>query len=131
MTYFGFLLRFLFLPILVFLASTIWDNRKNKQVHGFRNGGAVWMGIGIHVLLAVAYTTPWDNYLVATGVWYYNPSLVTGLVLGYGPIEEYTFFVSKQSCRACGGGSSYEDFLHPGRISRQTGNLSTYLRVYS
>ena len=93
MTYFGFLLRFLLLPILVFLAITIWDNRKNKQAHGFRNGGAVWIGIAIHVLLAVAYTTPWDNYLVATGVWYYNPSLVTGLVLGYVPIEEYTFFV--------------------------------------
>jgi lycopene cyclase domain-containing protein len=30
---------------------------------------------------------------VATGVWYYNPALVTGLVLGYVPIEEYTFFV--------------------------------------
>jgi len=39
------------------------------------------------------YTTPWDNYLVATGVWYYNPELVTGLVIGYVPIEEYTFFV--------------------------------------
>jgi lycopene cyclase domain-containing protein len=26
-------------------------------------------------------------------VWYYNPKLVTGLVIGYVPIEEYTFFV--------------------------------------
>jgi lycopene cyclase domain-containing protein len=53
----------------------------------------VWSAIGIHVLLAVLYTTPWDNYLVATGVWYYNPDLVTGILLGYVPIEEYTFFV--------------------------------------
>jgi lycopene cyclase domain-containing protein len=30
---------------------------------------------------------------VATGVWYYNPELVTGIVIGYVPIEEYTFFV--------------------------------------
>jgi len=43
--------------------------------------------------LAVVYTTPWDNYLVATGVWFYNPRLVTGWVIGYVPIEEYTFFV--------------------------------------
>jgi lycopene cyclase domain-containing protein len=93
MTYFGFLLRFLFLPILVFLAITCWDNKKNKRITGFRNGRAVWWGIAIHVLLAVVYTTPWDNYLVATGVWYYNPKLVTGLVIGYVPIEEYTFFV--------------------------------------
>jgi lycopene cyclase domain-containing protein len=93
MTYFGFLLRFLFIPILIFLAVTFWDNRNNKQIDGFRNGRAVWAAIGIHILLAVIYTTPWDNYLVATGVWYYNPELVTGIVLGYVPIEEYTFFV--------------------------------------
>ena len=93
MTYFGFLLRFLLIPILVFLAVTYWDNRRNKQVYGFRNRGAVWMGIAVHVLLAVLYTTPWDNYLVATDVWYYNPGLVTGVVIGYVPIEEYTFFV--------------------------------------
>jgi lycopene cyclase domain-containing protein len=39
------------------------------------------------------YTTPWDNYLVATGVWYYDPRLVTGIRIGWVPIEEYTFFV--------------------------------------
>jgi lycopene cyclase domain-containing protein len=93
MTYFGFLFRFLLIPILVFLTITYWDNKSNRRSNGFRNGGAVWIGIAIHVLLAVVYTTPWDNYLVATGVWYYNPDLVTGIVLGYVPIEEYTFFV--------------------------------------
>ena len=93
MTYFGFLLRFLFLPILVFLIITLWDNKRGKQINSFRNGRAVWIAIAVHVILAVAYTTPWDNYLVATGVWYYNPNLVTGIVLGYVPIEEYTFFV--------------------------------------
>ncbi|HEX2995201.1 MAG TPA: lycopene cyclase domain-containing protein [Anaerolineales bacterium] len=93
MTYFGFLLRFLVIPILIFLAITYWDNRTNKQIRGFREGRAVWVAIGIHILLAVIYTTPWDNYLVATGVWYYNPELVTGLVIGYVPIEEYTFFI--------------------------------------
>ena len=93
MTYFGFLLRFLFLPILVFLIITLWDNKRGKQINSFRNGRAVWIAIAVHVILAVAYTTPWDNYLVATGVWYYNPDLVTGIVLGYVPIEEYTFFV--------------------------------------
>lgn len=93
MTYFGFLLRFLLIPILVFLAITWMDNRNNKPTLGFKNGRAVWAAIGIHIVLAVIYTTPWDNYLVATGVWYYNPALVTGIVIGYVPIEEYTFFV--------------------------------------
>lgn len=93
MTYFGFLFRFLLIPILIFLFLTIWDNKRNKQISGFYNGRAVRIGIAAHVLLAVAYTTPWDNYLVATGVWYYNPELITGFVIGYVPIEEYTFFV--------------------------------------
>jgi len=67
--------------------------KRGKKIKGFQNGKAVWTAIGVHVLLAVVYTTPWDNYLVATKVWYYNPDLVTGIVLGYVPIEEYTFFV--------------------------------------
>jgi lycopene cyclase domain-containing protein len=93
MTYFGFLLRFLFIPILIFLAITLWDNKRGRQINGFRNGRTVWIAIGIHIILAIVYTTPWDNYLVATGVWYYNPELVTGIVIGYVPIEEYTFFI--------------------------------------
>jgi lycopene cyclase domain-containing protein len=93
MTYFGFLLRFLIPPILVLLAVAWWDGKKHTRPRNFQNGRAVWIAIAVHVLLAVTYTTPWDNYLVATGVWSYNPRLVTGLVLGYVPIEEYTFFV--------------------------------------
>ncbi len=93
MTYFGFLLRFLVLPIIVFLVITWQDNKNSKATPGFANGRAVWIAILVHIILAVVYTTPWDNYLVATGVWYYNPNLVTGIVFGYVPIEEYTFFV--------------------------------------
>jgi lycopene cyclase domain-containing protein len=93
MTYFGFLFRFLVIPITVLLVITWWDNKKGKLTRGFRNGHAVWTAIAVHVLLAVIYTTPWDNYLVATGVWYYNPKLVTGIVIGYVPVEEYAFFV--------------------------------------
>src|SRR5574342_63167 len=93
MTYFGFLVRFLLIPISIFLVITVWDNRGNKQIKDIRNRCSVWIAIGIHILLAVLYTTVWDNYLVATGVWYYNPELVTGILIGYVPIEEYSFFV--------------------------------------
>jgi lycopene cyclase domain-containing protein len=93
MTYFDFLLRFLVMPILIFLVIAYRNHKQNRPIPGFRNGRAVWTAIGVHILLAVIYTTPWDNYLVATGVWYYNPELVTGLVIGYVPIEEYTFFI--------------------------------------
>lgn len=93
MTYFGFLIRFLVIPIIIFFIINYVDNKKNKTSHGFANGRAIWVAILVHIILAVTYTTPWDNYLVATGVWYYNPDLVTGIVIGYVPIEEYTFFV--------------------------------------
>lgn len=45
------------------------------------------------VVIAVIYTTPWDNYLVATRVWWYDPALVLGLTLGWVPLEEYLFFI--------------------------------------
>lgn len=90
MTYFGFLFRFLVIPILLLLL--VFWRVKDRSIMGFKSN-KLWQGILIHVVLAVLYTTPWDNYLVATGVWYYNPDLVTGILLGYVPIEEYTFFV--------------------------------------
>lgn len=93
MTYIGFLLRFLVLPLVILLIITLIDGRRGRTASGFLNGRAPWMAIGLHVLIAVIYTTPWDNYLVATGVWYYNPELISGLILGWVPIEEYTFFV--------------------------------------
>ena len=93
MTYFGFLLRFLVIPVIIFFLIYLFDEKNKKHISDFKNGWAVWIAIGIHILLALIYTTPWDNYLVATGVWYYNPQLVTGIVIGYVPIEEYTFFV--------------------------------------
>jgi lycopene cyclase domain-containing protein len=92
MTYFGFLLRFVFVPILILLAVTIWDERRGKDTPAFQKK-LVWRIIFVHVALALVYTTPWDNYLVASGVWSYNPKLVSGIVFGWVPLEEYTFFI--------------------------------------
>lgn len=93
MTYFGFLLRFLGIPIAGLLAVWLFTALRNRSIPGFRGGRAVWVAILLHVVIAVVYTTPWDNYLVATGVWYYNPDLISGVLLGWVPVEEYTFFV--------------------------------------
>jgi lycopene cyclase domain-containing protein len=93
MTYFQFLGLFLGLPIL-FLSVFIFYQYNHKST---RSTGRIdrlfWIVLAVHVILAVLYTTPWDNYLVATGVWYYNPGLVIGFRLGWVPIEEYIFFV--------------------------------------
>ena len=93
MKYFGFLARFVLIPLGLLSLLAWWDGRRGKKLPPSRAAlpaAAVVVG---HVALAVAYTTPWDNYLVASKVWWYNRKLVTGLVLGYVPIEEYTFFV--------------------------------------
>lgn len=93
MTYFGFLLRFLGIPILVLGIVAYLDYRRGRHIPENFRGWPFWAAVLLHVAVAVVYTTPWDNYLVATGVWYYDPALVTGIVLGWVPIEEYTFFV--------------------------------------
>ncbi len=91
MTYFTFLLIFVLIPILG-ISLVLWFTRKTSGSDHFEFR-LVLIGIAVHVFLALTYTTPWDNYLVATGVWSYNPELVTGFVIGFVPIEEYTFFI--------------------------------------
>jgi len=93
MKYFGFLARFVLIPLGVLSLIAWWDRRRGKKLPPALDALPPAAVLAGHVALAVAYTTPWDNYLVASRVWWYDRSLVTGLVLGYVPIEEYTFFV--------------------------------------
>jgi lycopene cyclase domain-containing protein len=93
MTYFGFLARFLGIPLLILLALTLWDMRRGRRLPADLRMWPAGTVLLVLVIVAVVWTTPWDNYLVATGVWYYDPALVTGATLGWVPIEEYTFFV--------------------------------------
>ena len=93
MTYFGFLIRFLGIPIAILAVVAYLDGRRGRAIPPNLAHWPFAAAVGLHILVAVVYTTPWDNYLVATGVWYYNPALVTGITLGWVPIEEYTFFV--------------------------------------
>ena len=93
MTYFGVLLTFIVPPLLALLVIVprdLWGRWLGKPVKV--DWKSYWVILG-HVLLALVYTTPWDNYLVATNVWWYDARLVTGITLGWVPIEEYTFFV--------------------------------------
>ncbi len=85
MSYFGVLATFIVPPLLI-LAWLVW---RELRWHN----PMPYLVVGALVGVALLYTTPWDNYLVATGVWWYDPKLVTGITLGWVPIEEYTFFV--------------------------------------
>jgi lycopene beta-cyclase len=94
MTYFGFLGIFLLPLLIIFLIITYTDKRSNRK--SLPRNLTAWPFFSVifaHVLVALIYTTPWDNYLVATNVWWYDPKLVTGITLGWVPIEEYTFFI--------------------------------------
>lgn len=93
MTYFGFLAIFLGIPIVFLLVWHLLRGTKAERNLWWRLDRRASIVIALHVVIALAYTTPWDNYLVATGVWWYDPALVTGLTLGWVPIEEYTFFI--------------------------------------
>lgn len=79
MSYFEFLIYFIILPA---LALTVWVRPTRKE----------WTALGLLLAIVYVWTTPWDNYLVGSGVWYYDPQLVSGIVLGWVPLEEYLFF---------------------------------------
>jgi lycopene cyclase domain-containing protein len=83
-TYLEFHALFLTPPILAVLlvARTRFESRQRLE----------WAGIGLIVLIALVYTTPWDNYLIAVGVWEYGPGTVTETI-GLAPVEEYVFIV--------------------------------------
>ena len=93
MSYFGVLFLFILPPIVslvVIVPSDLWRRL-------FYGRGSVhrelYLALLAHVVIALLYTTPWDNFLVAQGVWWYNPGLVSGIVFGWVPLEEYIFFV--------------------------------------
>ncbi len=93
MTYFGFLVRFLLLPIVALVVLNVWEWRRGKELPVALHSYPPLKMLAILVAIALVYTTPWDNYLVATGVWWYNPQLVSGVILGWVPLEEYLFFI--------------------------------------
>lgn len=93
MTYFLFLAIFLGVPIVLLLGVTWWDRQNGRLQLAHFGNQSPWLILVIHILVALIYTTPWDNYLVATRVWWYDPQLVTGMTIGWVPIEEYTFFL--------------------------------------
>jgi lycopene cyclase domain-containing protein len=85
MTYLEFHLFFL-LPPIVLMALTL--PRSLKDMGGWR---AQW-ALPLITTIALTYTTPWDNYLVAREVWWYGPNRVLATI-GFVPVEEYLFFV--------------------------------------
>ena len=93
MTYFTFLGWWVGLPLLILAWLTWRDHQGKRRLPDTLQSWSATAVIIAHVTVALLYTTPWDNYLVATHVWWYDPARVTGIILGWVPLEEYTFFV--------------------------------------
>ncbi|MEL7433447.1 MAG: lycopene cyclase domain-containing protein [Chloroflexota bacterium] len=93
MTYFGFLGLFLGIPIVILSIITLIDFQRDKWMPKALHSFKPWIVMIALCVVAFVYTTPWDNYLVATSVWWYDVNLVSGIVIGWVPIEEYTFFL--------------------------------------
>ena len=83
MTYLEFLILFIGIPLFVI---SFWAFK--KQCLDQKN----IFGIGLLCLIALVYTTPWDNYLVMQNVWSYPPGVVLATI-GYVPVEEYGFML--------------------------------------
>jgi lycopene cyclase domain-containing protein len=84
MTYLEFHLIFM-LPALTVAGLAARGSRE-------RLGPRVFWSIPVLAVLALLWTTAWDNYLVARGVWSYGAERVLGTI-GWVPIEEYAFFL--------------------------------------
>lgn len=93
MTYLQFHLLFTLPPILLLAFLAVRDVRRGMVFSGPLSRGVRFSLLALlaHVGIAFFYTTPWDNYLIASGVWNYGQDRVMG-VIGYVPIEEYLFF---------------------------------------
>jgi lycopene cyclase domain-containing protein len=82
MTYAQFLLLFLIPPILIFG----WLTRRIV-------GKALTIGLPLLAIVALLYTGPWDNLLIANQVWSFARPRVLGPTIGRVPLEEYAFYI--------------------------------------
>ncbi|WP_253736323.1 lycopene cyclase domain-containing protein [Halohasta salina] len=92
-TYFQFHFAFL-IPVVVGLlaVATVMRTRTTRPTVWTVGKPVYWTGVAAITLIAVVYTTPWDNYLIAHGVWGYGEGQ-TFAHIGLAPVGEYVFFL--------------------------------------
>ncbi|MFB6123416.1 MAG: lycopene cyclase domain-containing protein [Haloferacaceae archaeon] len=91
-TYLQFHAAFLVPAVLFMVATAFVSRRRLGSATVWPRGWTrrYWGGVAVITLVALAYTTPWDNYLIAHDVWWYGEGSVLGRV-GHAPVEEYLF----------------------------------------
>lgn len=84
LTYLEFHLMFILPPFVALTVAAVSKPKVDSVVHP--------AGVAIIALVALAYTVPWDNYLIARGVWVYGPNSVI-LTVWHAPLSEYLFIL--------------------------------------
>jgi lycopene cyclase domain-containing protein len=82
LTYAEFLVAFVVVPIVGLLVAGVGIDRGRRR--------EALAGVALMVVVATVYTVPWDNYLVAKGVWSYGEGTLLARIV-HAPIEEYAF----------------------------------------
>ncbi len=83
-TYAGFHALFLLPLLFVLTIVDVWTTRQRQLVYP--------LPVAAIVVVALAYTTPWDNLLILHGVWEYGDGTVVTHIWA-APVEEYLFIV--------------------------------------
>ena len=84
LTYAQFHALFLVPPLFVLSAVSLWQRPRERLVRP--------IAVAIITVVALVYTTPWDNLLILAGVWEYGDGTVVAR-LWAAPVEEYAFFL--------------------------------------
>ncbi len=90
MNYFIFLAVFV-VPVAVGMAVATWLGRAASPNQPVR-----WMGIGALCMVALAYTIPWEIWLIGAEVWWYGAGVVNGTLWSI-PFGELVF-IAAQAC---------------------------------
>jgi len=87
LTYRAFLAVFLLVPLSTLGIAAVVRPSRDRPPLAVQAGGTLLL-----MVLALAYTTPWDNYLISEGVWWYGEGRVIGRIW-LAPVEEYLFIL--------------------------------------
>jgi lycopene cyclase domain-containing protein len=83
LTYMEFHAALILPPLVALLVLTARDPPRSRSAA---------IGLPLMAVIALVYTTPWDNYLIGRGVWRYGEG-ATLAHLWNAPVGEYLFFV--------------------------------------
>ncbi|MFX1284813.1 MAG: lycopene cyclase domain-containing protein [Promethearchaeota archaeon] len=127
LTYFIFLLFFIVIPLMV-ISFFYYKKYRGGEEYQKTMIKKILIVLAILIIVAITYTTPWDNFLVENGIWYYETSKVMGILIGFVPIEEYGFFVLQTLFIGLLFGWI---LLHRKKISHNQNNFRVNLRLIS